>query len=82
MEDKPAFIRDFNKPRGTEIKHINGHWYLYQRLTKYDPETRRSHKVSGPLLGTITEGGFMAKKPKDKKITNIFQSKLFQPSGQ
>ena len=64
MEDKPAFIRDFNKPRGTEIKHINGHWYLYQRLTKYDPETRRSHKVSGPLLGTITEGGFMAKKPK------------------
>lgn len=64
MDEKPAFIKEFNKPQGTEIKHINGHWYLYQRLTKYDPETKRSHKVSGPLLGTITEEGFIAKKPK------------------
>ena len=64
MSEKPAFIKAFIKPQGTEIKHINGHWYLYQRLTKYDPETKRSHKVSGPLLGTITEEGFIAKKPK------------------
>ena len=64
MEEKPAFIKEFKKPQGTEIKHINGHWYLYQRLTRYDPETKRSHKVSGPLLGTITEDGFIAKKPK------------------
>ena len=64
MSEKPAFIKAFIKPQGTEIKHINGHWYLYRRLTKYDPETKRSHKVSGPLLGTITEEGFIAKKPK------------------
>lgn len=64
MDEKPAFIKAFKKPQGTEIKHINGHWYLYRRLTKYDPETKRSHKVSGPLLGTITEDGFIAKRPK------------------
>ena len=64
MEEKPKFIIDFQRPKNTEIKHINGHWYLYERSSRYDPKTKKMHKVSGAMLGTITEDGFKPKKAK------------------
>lgn len=33
MSDKPVWIEQFERPAGTEIKHIGNHWYLYERLT-------------------------------------------------
>lgn len=30
MIEKPDFILNFHKPENTEIKHIRGHWYLYE----------------------------------------------------
>ncbi|MDY0289665.1 MAG: hypothetical protein RBR15_12640 [Sphaerochaeta sp.] len=62
--ERPDFILNFVKPKNTEIKHINGHWYLYGRATRYNPETGKSTKVSGTLLGSITEGGFVEKRVK------------------
>lgn len=62
--ERPDFITSFNKPKNTEIKYINGHWYLYERTSVYDPTTKKMHKKSGQLLGTITEAGFVSKKPK------------------
>ncbi len=67
--ERPEFIRNFKKPQATEIKLINGHWYLYERKTKYDPSTKKSRKVSGKLLGTITEYGLI---PRQTKITDAF----------
>ncbi|MCI1422902.1 MAG: hypothetical protein LKH04_01155, partial [Lachnospiraceae bacterium] len=52
---KPDFVVNFQKPANTEIKHISGHWYLYERTSKYDPKIKRSRKVSGRCLGKITE---------------------------
>lgn len=46
------------KPKNTEVKHVNGHWHLYKRTTSYNPATRKSKKVSGKLLGKLTPEGF------------------------
>ena len=59
---RPYFVTNFVKPKNTEIKHISGKWYLYERTTRYNPETGKSTKVSGKMLGSITEQGFMARK--------------------
>lgn len=64
MTQKPQFIQSFERPAGTEIKLINGHYYLYERKSVYDPLTKRKKKKSGALLGTITEEGFIPKKEK------------------
>ncbi|UOM51556.1 hypothetical protein MUG09_02055 [Sphaerochaeta associata] len=58
MTQKPQFIQSFKRPAGTEIKLINGHYYLYERKSVYDPQIKRKKKKSGALLGAITEDGF------------------------
>ena len=65
--ERPDFVKSFNKPKNTEIKHINGHWYLYEKINYYDKELKRSKTKSGSMLGTITENGFVPKKTKTKK---------------
>ena len=57
--EKPDYILNFKKPKNTEIKYINGYWYLYERINVYDPIIRRSRKKSGSILGKITERGFV-----------------------
>ena len=64
MPEKPSYILSFSKPNGTEIKHIGGHWYLYERTNVYDPKIKRSRKKSGKCLGRITEEGLVPSKVK------------------
>lgn len=64
MQDKPTFVSDFNKPKNTEIKHINGNWYLYERSSVYDPNTKKMRKKSGKCLGKITQDGYIPSKEK------------------
>ena len=59
---KPDFVLNFKKPKNTEIKHINGHWYLYEKINYYDKAARRSRTRSGAMLGKITADGFVPKK--------------------
>ena len=59
---KPDFIQNFNKPKNTEIKHINGYWYLYEKINYYDKTSKRSRTKSGAMLGKITPDGFVPKK--------------------
>ena len=48
------------KRKGTELRLINGRYYLYEATSKWDPVKKRSKKVTGRLLGTITEAnGFV-----------------------
>lgn len=58
----PAWVAQFKEPK-TEIKLIKGGYYKYQVDYKYNPEKKRTDKVSGVLLGKITEQGF---EPSDK----------------
>ena len=59
MTEKPEWVENFDRPKGTEIKHIRGNWYLYERSWRYDPKTKRSRKVSGRYLGKITPDGLV-----------------------
>ena len=43
------------KRKGTELRFINGSYYLYEVTSKWNPEKRRSMKITGKLLGKITE---------------------------
>ncbi|MBQ9273934.1 MAG: transposase [Succinivibrio sp.] len=55
----PDYVANFEKPAGTEIKHIKDYYYLYECTSKYDKELGRSRKVSGKLLGRITPQGLI-----------------------
>jgi len=44
-----------NKRKGTELRLINGKYYLYEISSKWNPEKKRSVKITGKLLGKITE---------------------------
>ena len=36
MGEKPVWTEQFERPAGTEIKHIGSHWHLYERLSVHD----------------------------------------------
>ena len=55
----PAWAVTHRKP-GTELRFIGGRYYLYAVSSKYDPILKRAKKISGKMLGRITEqGGFI-----------------------
>jgi hypothetical protein len=48
------------KRKGTELRYIRGNYYLYEVTSKWNPEKKRSVKITGKLLGKITrEDGFV-----------------------
>jgi transposase len=50
----PLWALKYRKP-GTELKFINGRYYLYGVKSVYDQTIKRSRKVSLGILGSITE---------------------------
>ncbi len=63
--EKPDWVTSFDRPSGTEIKCINGNYYLYERKSVYDPVTKKKRKKSGAMIGTLTPSGLV---PKGVKI--------------
>ncbi len=62
-----------HKKKGTELRLINGRYYLYEITSKWNPEKKRSQKITLGLLGKITkEEGFVeSEKHKLKSQTFI-----------
>lgn len=59
----PPWAQKFKEPK-TEIKRIKGGYYKYQVSYRYNPLKKRTDKITGVLLGKITqEEGFI---PSDK----------------
>ena len=50
MAERPGWAGDFDRPRGTEARHIRGNWYPCERSWRYDPKTGRSRKVCSVKL--------------------------------
>ena len=50
----PHWALEHRRP-GTELRLIKGNYYLYGYKTVYDKINKRPKKVSGPLLGKISE---------------------------
>lgn len=57
--ERPDYVQNFTKPKNTEIKCIGGRWYLYNRESVWEPETKRRTKRSGPIIGRITPEGLV-----------------------
>ena len=47
------------KRPGTELRYIRGHYYLYGVSSKWNKEKKHSQKVTGKILGKVTENGFI-----------------------
>lgn len=61
---------------GTELRHIGGKFYLYEYKTVYDASRKKPKKVSGKLLGRITEEqGLVAggKRQLEKAVSGVRQ---------
>lgn len=59
MATHPAWALK-HKKKGTELRNIRGHYYLYEVTSKWDPALKRSKKITGRMLGKITkEDGFV-----------------------
>ena len=43
------------KHNGTELRRLNGHYYLYEVTSKWNPDKKRSIKITGKLLCKIAE---------------------------
>jgi transposase len=75
----PQWALDHKKP-GTELRCIRGKYYLYSYKTVYDKQKKGPKKVTGKLLGRITEQkGFIASEKRKlekaldlRNITNPF----------
>ncbi len=47
------------KRPGTELRYIRGNYYLYGVSSKWNKEKKRAQKVTGKILGKVTENGFI-----------------------
>jgi len=63
-----------HRKAGTELRLINKKYYLYAVSSKYDPLLKRSKKISGKLLGKITEQDGFIESEKDKLRKKAEQS--------
>jgi len=76
----PDWVLTRKKP-GTEIKRINGRYYLYAVKSQYDKDLKRPKKISLGILGRIYEKeGFIAsekKELKDKSTKTYFNKEIF-----
>jgi transposase len=66
-KNHPEWALKYKKP-GTELKRINGRYYLYGVKSVYDKAIKRSRKISMGILGRITEEeGFTASEKSELK---------------
>ena len=64
-----------HKKPGTELKCINGRYYLYGVKSVYDKKLKRARKISLGIVGSITkEKGFI---PSEKQQLKIKSSKTY-----
>jgi hypothetical protein len=61
----PEWALKYKKP-GTELRKINGRYYLYEVSSKWDPDKKRAKKVTGRLLGKILEDEGFIESDKNK----------------
>ncbi len=59
-----------HKYKGTELRLINGKYYLYEVSSKWDPQKKRAKKISGRILGRITKKDGFVESEKTKLRKN------------
>lgn len=74
----PSWAIAHRKP-GTELRLINNKYYLYKVSSKYDPILKRAKKITGKLLGRITEENGFIVSSKDELRQKIERPILVAP---
>ena len=80
METKPSPHPEWatkHRTKGTELRHINGKYYLYAYKTVYDKEKKKPRKISGGLIGAITEQDGLI--PSSKRALETGADKALHP---
>lgn len=69
-----------HKQKNSEIRYLNGRYYLYKITSKWDPDKKRTKKVTLGMIGVITEQEGLVPKgvlkkgrsPKEKPLVSVF----------
>ena len=56
MSDIPSWALRHRKP-GTELRCINGHYYLYSVTSQWDKDAKKTRKKTGQIIGKISPSG-------------------------
>lgn len=75
----PEWVEKYRR-KGTNISCIKGKYYLYECTSKYNPEKKRSQKITTKYLGRITEEGLIAPKKKSGVDINSVSVKEYGAS--
>ncbi len=73
----PQWVLKHKRP-GTEIRFINGHYYLYAITSKWDSEKKRAVKKTIGILGKITKEGFVESDKHRLKQNNAVITQVWQ----
>jgi len=77
----PSWVIKHRKP-GQEIKDIGGRYYVYEVSSVWDSSKKRTRKISGPLIGKITEkDGYLARETYGQKALMIKSPLLSKEYG-
>ena len=72
VHPRPDYVNNFIKPAQTEIKYINGHWYLCE-IIYVSQDNSPKKKKSGRIIGSITENGLQESRPRLNGSTNLLK---------
>jgi hypothetical protein len=76
MSDFPSWALQHRKP-GTELRRIKGHYYLYSVSSQWDKNSKKTKKVTGPIIGKINpDGEFVPSKRRNKSKKEIAKNPL------
>jgi len=65
----PEWVIAYRQPK-TEIRYLQGQYYMYEVSHKYDPEKKRTRKITGKLKGKLVEGIGLIPSSKAQEIAN------------
>jgi len=63
----PQWAKDLRQ-KGTEVKAVNGKYYLCKVTSKWDAKLKRSRKISGEYLGVLTPEGLT---PVQRRLVDV-----------
>jgi hypothetical protein len=76
MGDFPSWALQHRKP-GTELRCINGHYYLYAVSSSWDKETKKTKKITGHIIGKINpDGELVPSKRRAAKVKGVAKNPL------
>lgn len=70
-----------HRKSGTELRLIKGHYYLYEVTSKWNKEKKRSQKITGKILGKITENKGFILSPSRRELTPQLDRLSVKTSG-